>query len=124
MGSAAAAVSLGGKECVFTCRGRWAWRRFSAGQLVAWGMWQPPTIPSSLQTLPTLAHPHTAATTLPLCSAHPRVAKVAFTGSTATGKRVYAAAAGNLRPATMELGGKSGGLLWVGLLWVSVGEGG
>lgn len=40
-------------------------------------------------------------------SAHPRVAKVAFTGSTATGKRVYAAAAGNLRPATMELGGKS-----------------
>ncbi len=44
----------------------------------------------------------------PLCSAHPGVAKVAFTGSVATGRRVYAAAAGNLRPATMELGGKSG----------------
>ncbi|PRW59376.1 betaine aldehyde dehydrogenase isoform A [Chlorella sorokiniana] len=40
-------------------------------------------------------------------SAHPGVAKVAFTGSVATGQRVYAAAAGNLRPATMELGGKS-----------------
>ena len=43
-----------------------------------------------------------------LCSSHPGVAKVAFTGSVATGRRVYAAAAGNLRPATMELGGKSG----------------
>jgi betaine-aldehyde dehydrogenase len=42
-------------------------------------------------------------------SSHPRVAKVAFTGSVATGRRVYLAAAGNLRPATMELGGKSGG---------------
>ena len=40
-------------------------------------------------------------------SAHPGLAKVAFTGSTATGRRVYAAAAANLRPATMELGGKS-----------------
>lgn len=40
-------------------------------------------------------------------SAHPALAKVAFTGSTATGRRVYAAAASNLRPATMELGGKS-----------------
>lgn len=45
-------------------------------------------------------------------SAHPRVAKVAFTGSTATGRRVYAAAAGNLRPATMELGGKSAMLVF------------
>ncbi len=43
-------------------------------------------------------------------SSHPAIAKVAFTGSTVTGRRVYAAAAGNLRPATMELGGKSGGL--------------
>jgi acyl-CoA reductase-like NAD-dependent aldehyde dehydrogenase len=39
--------------------------------------------------------------------ADPRVAKIAFTGSTATGKRVNQAAASNLRPATMELGGKS-----------------
>ena len=47
----------------------------------------------------------------PCRSADPRLAKLAFTGSTATGKHVYAAAAGNLRPATMELGGKSGELL-------------
>ncbi|GFH17573.1 aldedh domain-containing protein, partial [Haematococcus lacustris] len=40
-------------------------------------------------------------------SAHPGVAKVAFTGSAATGRRVTAAAAANLRPATLELGGKS-----------------
>ena len=47
-------------------------------------------------------------TRLPACSSHPKVAKIAFTGSVGTGRRVYAAAAGNLRPATMELGGKSG----------------
>jgi betaine-aldehyde dehydrogenase len=35
------------------------------------------------------------------------VDKLAFTGSTATGKRVSSAAAANLRPATLELGGKS-----------------
>lgn len=40
-------------------------------------------------------------------SAHPGVAKVAFTGSTATGRSVALAAAQNLRPATAELGGKS-----------------
>lgn len=40
-------------------------------------------------------------------SSHPAVAKVAFTGSTVTGKRVAQAAISNLRPATMELGGKS-----------------
>lgn len=40
-------------------------------------------------------------------SSHPDVAKIAFTGSVATGKRVAMAAAGILRPATMELGGKS-----------------
>lgn len=46
-------------------------------------------------------------TALLYCSSHPAVAKVAFTGSTVTGKRVAEAAIGNLRPATMELGGKS-----------------
>ncbi len=35
------------------------------------------------------------------------MAKVAFTGSVATGRRVNMAAAANLRPTTMELGGKS-----------------
>ncbi|GLI64465.1 hypothetical protein VaNZ11_007737 [Volvox africanus] len=40
-------------------------------------------------------------------SAHPGLAKVAFTGSAATGRRVSLAAAANLRPASLELGGKS-----------------
>ena len=37
----------------------------------------------------------------------PRVAKVSLTGSAPTGKRVYAAAAGEMKHVTMELGGKS-----------------
>jgi acyl-CoA reductase-like NAD-dependent aldehyde dehydrogenase len=36
----------------------------------------------------------------------PRVAKIVFTGSVATGKRVMAAAAKNLMPVVLELGGK------------------
>jgi aminomuconate-semialdehyde/2-hydroxymuconate-6-semialdehyde dehydrogenase len=39
--------------------------------------------------------------------AHPDVDRVAFTGSVATGKLVAAAAAQNLTPASLELGGKS-----------------
>ena len=38
---------------------------------------------------------------------HPMVAKVAFTGSDATGQRVYEAAARRLKRVSMELGGKS-----------------
>lgn len=38
---------------------------------------------------------------------HPGVDKVAFTGSTATGRAVALAAAGNLNKVTLELGGKS-----------------
>ena len=38
---------------------------------------------------------------------HPLVAKVAFTGSDATGQRIYEAAARGLKRVTMELGGKS-----------------
>ncbi|SEA77038.1 aldehyde dehydrogenase (acceptor) [Variovorax sp. YR216] len=37
---------------------------------------------------------------------HPEIAKIAFTGSTATGKRVVAASAGNLKKVQLELGGK------------------
>ena len=37
---------------------------------------------------------------------HPGIAKVAFTGSTATGRRVVAASAGNLKKVQLELGGK------------------
>jgi len=41
----------------------------------------------------------------PLMTAHPGFAKISFTGSTATGKRVMAAAAAGLKPITLELGG-------------------
>ncbi|MEM8665308.1 MAG: betaine-aldehyde dehydrogenase, partial [Pseudomonadota bacterium] len=40
-------------------------------------------------------------------SAHPGVAKVSMTGSVATGRKVYGAAADGLRHVTLELGGKS-----------------
>jgi len=43
---------------------------------------------------------------MPLASSK-RIAKVAFTGSTATGRVIAQAAANNLIPATLELGGKS-----------------
>ncbi|XP_050224035.1 aminoaldehyde dehydrogenase 2, peroxisomal [Mercurialis annua] len=42
----------------------------------------------------------------PLAS-HPRVDKVAFTGSTATGSKIMATAAQMVKPVSMELGGKS-----------------
>jgi acyl-CoA reductase-like NAD-dependent aldehyde dehydrogenase len=38
---------------------------------------------------------------------HPRVAKIAFTGSDATGQKIYEAAARGVKRVTMELGGKS-----------------
>ncbi len=38
---------------------------------------------------------------------HPDVDKIAFTGSTEVGKKIIAAAAGNLKRVTLELGGKS-----------------
>jgi len=40
-------------------------------------------------------------------AAHPRLDKVAFTGSVGTGRRVMKAVAENVRPVTLELGGKS-----------------
>jgi acyl-CoA reductase-like NAD-dependent aldehyde dehydrogenase len=40
-------------------------------------------------------------------AAHPDVDKIAFTGSTATGRAVATAAAGNINKVTLELGGKS-----------------
>ncbi len=43
---------------------------------------------------------------MPLATSR-RIAKIAFTGSTATGRVIAQAAAGNLIPATLELGGKS-----------------
>ncbi len=43
---------------------------------------------------------------MPLATS-PRIAKIAFTGSTATGRLIAQAAANSLIPATLELGGKS-----------------
>jgi acyl-CoA reductase-like NAD-dependent aldehyde dehydrogenase len=43
---------------------------------------------------------------------HPDVRKVVFTGSTATGKRVMAAAAGTVKRVTLELGGKSANVVF------------
>jgi phenylacetaldehyde dehydrogenase len=47
---------------------------------------------------------HTAGAAI---AAHEKIAKVAFTGSTQVGKLIVAAAAGNLKKLTLELGGKS-----------------
>ena len=44
--------------------------------------------------------------------AHPDVDKVAFTGSTATGKRIVASAAGNLKKVSLELGGKAPNIIF------------
>jgi acyl-CoA reductase-like NAD-dependent aldehyde dehydrogenase len=45
-------------------------------------------------------------------TAHTGIDKVAFTGSTATGRRVAAAAAAHLAPSTLELGGKSANMIF------------
>jgi acyl-CoA reductase-like NAD-dependent aldehyde dehydrogenase len=44
-------------------------------------------------------------------TAHPDIAKVAFTGSTATGKKVMASAASNLKRITLELGGNDAAII-------------
>jgi acyl-CoA reductase-like NAD-dependent aldehyde dehydrogenase len=43
---------------------------------------------------------------------HPRIAKVSFTGSTATGRRVVQASAGNLKKVQLELGGKGANIVF------------
>jgi len=43
---------------------------------------------------------------------HPKVAKIAFTGSEATGKRIYASAANGLKKVSLELGGKSANIVF------------
>lgn len=44
-------------------------------------------------------------------TSHPGIAKVAFTGSTATGKKVMASAAGTVKRVTLELGGNDGAIV-------------
>lgn len=58
--------------------------------------------PGALSVVPGLGHEAGAA-----LSAHPGVDHVSFTGSVATGRLVQAAAARNVVPVTLELGGKS-----------------
>lgn len=47
-------------------------------------------------------------------ASHPDVAKVSFTGSTATGKKVMASAAGTLKRLTLELGGNDAAIVLPG----------
>lgn len=47
-----------------------------------------------------------------MLSEHPGIDKVAFTGSTVTGKKIVQAAAGNLKKVTLELGGKSPNIIF------------
>ena len=44
-------------------------------------------------------------------TSHPDIAKVSFTGSTPTGKRIMASAAGTLKRITLELGGNDAGIV-------------
>ena len=45
-------------------------------------------------------------------ASHPGIDKVAFTGSTAVGKQILQASAGNLKKVTLELGGKSPNIIF------------
>jgi aldehyde dehydrogenase (NAD+) len=47
----------------------------------------------------------------PMVTAHPGIDKVSFTGSTATGKRVMASAANDLKRVTLELGGNDAAIV-------------
>lgn len=47
----------------------------------------------------------------PWMTAHPGIDKISFTGSTATGKRVMASAAANLKRVTLELGGNDAAIV-------------
>lgn len=47
----------------------------------------------------------------PAITAHPDIAKIAFTGSTATGKKVLASSAASLKRVTLELGGNDAALV-------------
>jgi acyl-CoA reductase-like NAD-dependent aldehyde dehydrogenase len=47
----------------------------------------------------------------PAITAHPGIAKIAFTGSTATGKKVLAGAADTLKRVTLELGGNDAAIV-------------
>jgi len=80
-----------------------------------------PTTPLTSMILAELAAPIVPAGVLgvlvddndigPLLSSHPDVAKVSFTGSTPTGRKVMEAAASSLKRLTLELGGNDPGIV-------------
>ena len=45
-------------------------------------------------------------------AAHPQIQKIAFTGSTATGRKIVEASAGNLKRVQLELGGKGANIIF------------
>lgn len=47
----------------------------------------------------------------PMLTAHPDIAKISFTGSIATGKKIMAACAGTLKRVTLELGGNDAAIV-------------
>ena len=47
----------------------------------------------------------------PILSKHPKIAKVSFTGSTDTGKKIMASSASTLKRITLELGGNDAGIV-------------
>ncbi|KAK8062574.1 hypothetical protein PG997_014671 [Apiospora hydei] len=61
----------------------------------------------------------------PMLTAHPGVAKISFTGSVATGKKVMAACAATLKRVTLELGGTmrlSFAAMWIWRRWFPSGQ--
>ena len=47
----------------------------------------------------------------PMMTAHPGIAKISFTGSIATGKKIMAACANTLKRCTLELGGNDASII-------------
>jgi acyl-CoA reductase-like NAD-dependent aldehyde dehydrogenase len=56
----------------------------------------------------------------PHMTAHPDIAKISFTGSTATGKHVLRSAAGTIKRVTLELGGNDAAIVMPDADWASI----
>lgn len=56
----------------------------------------------------------------PHMTAHPDIAKISFTGSTATGKHVIRSAAGTMKRVTLELGGNDAAIVMPDADWESI----
>lgn len=84
--------------------------------------------PGVLNVVPGFGHDAGAA-----LAAHPDVAKIGFTGSTATGRKIVEASAGNLKKVSLELGGKAANIIFddadldkaiAGAFWANFGNNG